>query len=134
MTLQRAYYHCSHCEHGVFPRDRAFGMEHGTLSPGAARMTDAVAGLNIGARQVELSAEVLGMEIACDGRSRVEGEPASAATMCPGMDGTGVLVRAEERRGRPGKQADGSSKTREVKLAVVFTADGRHYRDTHRGD
>jgi hypothetical protein len=36
-------------------------------------------------------------------------------------DGTGTPMRAEELVGRKGKQPDGSSKTREVKLGAVFT-------------
>ena len=147
VTLERAYYHCECCGRGFFPRDRAFGMVDSTLSPGAVRMTGvaaaevsfavasdligSLAGLVIDAKQVERTSEALGMEIAGDERCRVESEPASATTMYLGMDGTGVPVRAEERRGRPGKQADGSSKTREVKLAVVFTADKRDPESGH---
>ena len=37
------------------------------------------------------------------------------------VDGTGVPMRAEELQGRAGKQPDGSAKTREAKLACVFT-------------
>ena len=37
------------------------------------------------------------------------------------MDGTGVPVRPSECEGRPGKQPDGSSKTREVKLVPVWS-------------
>lgn len=49
-------------------------------------------------------------------------------------DGTGTPMRREELEGRPGKQADGSSKTREVKLGAVFTQhvvdeDGHPLRD-----
>jgi hypothetical protein len=36
-------------------------------------------------------------------------------------EGTGVPMTEEELRGRPGKQANGSSKTREAKLGCVFT-------------
>jgi hypothetical protein len=36
-------------------------------------------------------------------------------------DGTGVPMTPEELRGRRGKQADGSAKTREAKLGCVFT-------------
>jgi len=36
-------------------------------------------------------------------------------------DGTGVPMRKEETKGRKGKQADGSSVSREVKLGCVFT-------------
>ena len=38
-----------------------------------------------------------------------------------GYDGTGVPMTEAERRGRKGKQADGSAKTREAKLGCVFT-------------
>jgi hypothetical protein len=41
------------------------------------------------------------------------------------MDGTGVPMRPSELIGRVGKQPDGSSKTREVKLATVWSAEGR---------
>lgn len=49
-------------------------------------------------------------------------------------DGTGTPMRAEELVGRKGKQPDGSSKTREVKLGAVFTqhvtdAEGHPIRD-----
>jgi hypothetical protein len=37
------------------------------------------------------------------------------------FDGTGVPVRRAETRGRPGKQPDGSARTREAKLGCVFT-------------
>ena len=42
-----------------------------------------------------------------------------------GLDGTGVPVRPAEVEGRRGKQPDGSAKTREAKLATVWTAEGR---------
>ena len=40
------------------------------------------------------------------------------------FDGTGVPVRKSELVGRRGKQADGSARTREVKLGCVFTQVG----------
>lgn len=50
------------------------------------------------------------------------------------FDGTGVPMRAEDLKGRRGKQADGTSKTREVKVGCVFTQtstdeEGRPVRD-----
>jgi hypothetical protein len=42
-----------------------------------------------------------------------------------GLDGTGIPMRTAELAGRPGKQADGSAKTREVKLCTVWSAEGR---------
>ena len=41
------------------------------------------------------------------------------------MDGTGVPVRKTELVDRPGKQPDGTAKTREVKLVTVWSAEGR---------
>ena len=51
--------------------------------------------------------------------------PSPAPTMYLGLDGTGVPVRPAEVEGRRGKQPDGSAKTREVKLATMWTAEGR---------
>jgi hypothetical protein len=48
-----------------------------------------------------------------------------APTLYLGMDGTGVPVRKTEVVDRPGKQPDGSAKTREVKLVTVWSAEGR---------
>ena len=48
-----------------------------------------------------------------------------APTLYLGMDGTGVPVRKEELVDRPGKQPDGSSKTREVKLVTIWSAERR---------
>ena len=42
------------------------------------------------------------------------------------VDGTGVPMRWSETEGIKGKQKDGSSRTREAKVIVTFTADGRH--------
>ena len=41
------------------------------------------------------------------------------------VDGTGIPMRKEEAGGVAGKQDDGSSGTREAKLAVIYTAGGR---------
>ena len=34
LRLERAYYYCELCEEGFCPRDRALGLEGGSLSPG----------------------------------------------------------------------------------------------------
>ena len=141
MTLSRAYYHCNACESGFCPLGRALGLQDTSLSPAATRMVGKsaamvsfaesselmhdLAGLSVDAKQVERIAEALGREIAQDERTVVEVEPPSASTMYAGMDGTGVPMRASELEGRDGKQPDGSSKTREVKLVTVWTAEGR---------
>ena len=51
-----------------------------------------------------------------------EPEPCDAPTLYLGLDGTGVPARNTEVQGRCGKQPDGSAKTREAKLAVVWSA------------
>ena len=143
LTLERAYYHCGACGVGFYPRDRALGLEGGTLSPGVLRMVGKVgamvsfeeghellrelAGVEVSTKHIERAAEGLGREIARDERYVVE-PPADhikvAATLYLGLDGTGVPMRASELEGRQGKQADGSSKTREVKLVTVWSAEG----------
>ncbi len=138
MRLERAYYHCARCDKGFHPRDRALGVEGTSLSPGALRMTALaaarasfaetaellhdLAGVSVCAKQAERAAEALGREVAADERDVVEPEPGRAPTMYLGMDGTGVPVRRAELAGRPGKQADGSARTREVKLVSVWAA------------
>jgi len=141
MTLDRAYYYCPACRSGFCPRDRALGMEHSSLSPAVTRMVGLgaamvsfleadellreLAGIVVGAKQVERTAEALGREIAKDERTVVEPSLPCAPTMYLGMDGTGVPMRASELEGRPGKQPDGKAKTREVKLVTIWSAEGR---------
>jgi len=141
MTLSRAYYHCAECETGFYPRDLALGLLDASLSPAVTRMVGLtaamvsfkesdellteLAGVTVGTKQVQRTAEALGCEIAQDERDVVEPEPPAAPTLYLGMDGSGIPMRASELEGRQGKQPDGSSKTREVKLVTVWTAEGR---------
>jgi hypothetical protein len=147
MTLERAYYHCAACQRGYFPRDGALGIVATSLSPALTRMIGLVgamvsfeegaellgelAGIGINAKQVERTAEALGAEIAADERQRFEpiAQNEILPTLYLGMDGTGVPMRAAELAGRPGKQPDGSAKTREVKLCTVWSAEGRDAND-----
>ena len=144
LRLERAYYHCELCEAGFCPRDRALGLQGGSLSPGVLRMAGLVgamvsfeeghellhelAGVDVPTKHVERAAEALGREVAEDEKLVVEppepNEPL-APTLYLGMDGTGVPVRKKELVDRPGKQPDGSSKTREVKLVTIWSAEGR---------
>jgi hypothetical protein len=142
MRLERAYYACAACRRGFCPRDRVLGVDGASLSPAVTRMVGtaaalvsfaeasellgALAGLPVQAKQAERTAEALGIETAEDERQQVV--PAAATEIAPtlylGLDGTGVPMRKEELAGRAGKQADGSSKTREVKLCTVWSAEG----------
>jgi hypothetical protein len=143
MTLERAYFFCDACKVGFFPRDRALRMEQTSLSPALTRMSGTVgamvsfqegsalltelAGVAVNAKQVERTAEALGSLIACDEKTCCEAasDAPQPKTLYLGMDGTGVPMREEELSGRSGKQPDGSAKTREVKLCVVWSAEGR---------
>jgi hypothetical protein len=75
---------------------------------------------------VERTAEALGQTIAADEQQHIV--PAPAAERAPalyfGLDGTGIPMRKAELTGRPGKQADGTAKTREVKLCTVLRSLG----------
>ena len=111
-------------------RTREQIAEHKRFRALAAELAD----LPIDPKRVERAAEALGGEIAEDECVRIESEPPSAPTMVLGMDGTGVPVRPGETEGRAGKQPDGSSKTREVELVTLWTAEsldkqGRPRRD-----
>lgn len=141
LRLRRAYYHCARCDAGFCPRDYALGLSDACLTPAVTRMVAAVgasvsfeegrqllaelAGIALDAKTVERVAERLGEEIAKDEKTVVENGEPSAPTLYLGLDGTGIPMRRQELDGRPGKQPDGSSKTREVKLCTVWSAEGR---------
>ena len=139
LTLERAWYHCDSCHNGFSPRDRTLGMEDTFLSPAALRMIGIaaartsfegssallreLAGLAVAPKTVEHHAEALGREIAGDECRVIEPEPSDAPTLYLGLDGTGVPARKTEVEGREGMQPDGSARTREAKLAVVWSAE-----------
>jgi len=143
LKLQRAYYHCSACGHGFCPRDQHLRIHDTSLSPAVTRMIGTVgamvsfqegsqlltelAGVAVDAKQVERTAEALGADIAADEKQNVTPlpDPSLPGTLYLGLDGTGIPMRPSELEGRAGKQADGSAKTREVKLCTVWSAEGR---------
>ncbi len=149
LTLERAYYHCESCGAGFYPRDRALGLEGGTLTPGVLRMVGMVgamgsfeeghellsqlAGVEVSTKHIERAAEALGREVAQDEQT-VAAPPSAiievAPTMYLGLDGTGVPMRSSELEGRQGKQPDGSAKTREAKVVTVWSAEGRDEQGT----
>jgi hypothetical protein len=148
VTLRRAWYHCADCGHGRAPRDDEVGLSGGSLSPGLSAMVDRVgaegpfapaadllahlAGVTLNAKRIERAAEtngqVLADALAADvaalaaGDATVVDSPTEAPkTLYVALDGTGVPTVAAEVEGRRGKSADGRARTREAKLAVVFT-------------
>jgi hypothetical protein len=152
VQVTRAWYHCRQCGHGFAPRDGQLGVAGVTLSPGLAEMTARagsevpfgkaaalladLAGISLNARAVERSAEASGAaarEAAAAETAAILARdliPLPPAQPVPDMlyvevDGTGVPVRASETEGRQGKAADGRARTREIKLARLFTQSGR---------
>jgi hypothetical protein len=141
ITLVRSYYHCPTCGDGWCPKDQSLGFGDSSLSPGVTRMAGLVAsaesflegskllselaGIFVGAKRIERTAKKIGAAIAADEIAHVEEKPGPSDIMYAGVDGTGIPMRPDEVAGRPGKQANGSSKTREVKQCVVWTADNR---------
>lgn len=143
LRLERAYYHCAACGQGSCPRDVSLGIGHGSLSPGVLRMVasvgarvsfaesslllDQLAAVTVDPKQVERQAEALGREVAADEKQDIT--PMEQTPLPPtlylGMDGTGIPIRAPELAGRSGKQADGSARTREVKLCTIWSAESR---------
>ncbi len=85
-----------------------------------------LAGIDVAPKHVERAAEALGAEIAQDELTDCTAPEDTASlprTLYLGLDGTGVPMRKEELAQRAGKQADGTSKTREVKLVTVWSAE-----------
>jgi Uncharacterised protein family (UPF0236) len=152
VQVTRDWYHCRQCGHGFAPRDEQLGVAGATLSPGLAEMTARagsevpfgtaaalladLTGISLNARAVERAAEASGAAARRAGAAEASAIlardliPLPPAQPVPDMlyvtvDGTGVPVRASETEGRQGKAADGRARTREVKLARLFTQSGR---------
>jgi hypothetical protein len=148
VRLCRDYYHPAGPQ-GAFPLDRALGLI-GNFTPGVARMLSRtaaqlpyaessqqiqeLAGIKIDPSQIQRLVQVLGLAVP----QHLVGLPGPAAQATPqfyvSVDGTGVPMLAAELEGRAGKGADGKAKTREVKLAALFTQtkideEGRPVRD-----
>jgi hypothetical protein len=148
VTLRRDYYHPPGPE-GGFPLDRVLGLIGG-CTPGAARLLgrtaaqlpygesqeqlQELAGLTVDASQIQRVVQLLGPPA----QARLVELPGLARAAMPelyvSVDGTGVpMVRAEV-AGRAGRGPDGQARTREIKLAALFTqtmrdAEGQPVRD-----
>ncbi len=147
IRLRRAYYHCPTCQRGVVPRDRQLGVAGQSLSPGLRRMVARVAAVEPFAGAADLLADLAGVRLSTkrvERSAEADGRAAAAALArasreilaggvsllapvpMPDMlyieaDGTGVPVVASAAADRAGKGEDGRARTREVKLACLFT-------------
>jgi hypothetical protein len=160
VRVRRAYYHCRACQRGVVPRDAQLGVAGASLSTGLRRMVARVAaavpfqagadllaelaGVRLTGKRVERSAEADGQAAAAvlhrqslailDRRVAVLPPAPLPDMLYIAIDGTGVPVVPAAAADRAGKAADGRARTREVKLACLFTQtrtddDGRPVRD-----
>jgi hypothetical protein len=161
ITLRRAYYHCPDCRHGLAPLDVALEVTGMSLSPGLASMTaragtavpfaqaaallSDLAGITLTTKRVERAAEAAGTAAATAITEKTQAiltrqliplPPAApvADKLYIAVDGTGVPMTPTETTGRAGKHPDGRARTREAKLAALFTqtrldVDGKPIRD-----
>jgi len=143
VSVSRAYFYRPASEgeekgRGRFPLDQALGLidgyscgmakimcRAGAMSSGyeaASADLKAYTGLEVEGRQIQRMVNLKAAEIQAHARSCAPNQPPQAVSVFyASVDGTGVPMMGEELKGRPGKQEDGSSKTREVKLGCVFT-------------
>jgi hypothetical protein len=136
LKVTRNYFYSPATGTGRFPLDEALGLVE-SFSPALARLAAraaakegyesasedlaALAGISIEGRQIHRLVEQVGGKVAQALEAEGPPNPPVVPVMYVEVDGTGVPMVTEELAGRKGKQADGSAKTREVKLGCVFT-------------
>jgi len=148
VRLRRAWYHCAGCGHGFAPRDDQLGVAGQGMSAGLRKMTARAAAAVPFAAAARLVGELAGITLTgkragrraeADGQAAARVIEAEAAAVTAGqlipmppagpvpdklyvaIDGTGVPMVAAQTEGRAGKGEDGRARTREVKMAAVFT-------------
>jgi hypothetical protein len=138
--LTRDYYYHAGKQQGHHPADDALGLEV-SYTPALAQLLclegadeatylkaerhlERTGGIGVSARQIQRVVQRLGQE--AQAWQEREVVPAQCETrpvpvFYVSADGTGIPMRPEELAGRPGKQAEGKAKTRQVYLGCVFT-------------
>jgi hypothetical protein len=136
IKLRRTYFYHPASHSGRAPLDQALGLV-GSFSPALVRLCaraaakegyesasqdlQAQAGVSIEGRQIQRLVNLVAPAVAAQLAAASSANPAPVPILYVEVDGTGVPMVTEELTGRPGKQADGSAQTREVKLGAVFT-------------
>jgi hypothetical protein len=135
--LQRAYFHRPGERDGHYPADAALGLEVG-YTPGLARLMclegadestyaqaerhlEQTGGIQVSARQIQRVVQRVGAAAQAWQERPAQAGACDAPILYVSADGTGVPMVPEELKGRRGKQADGTAKTRQVYLGCVFT-------------
>lgn len=135
VEFERDYYWCPECTR--IPFDEELGIQGEMFSPGTRKMMGyaasqgsyveasedlrRLAGLHISDHSIQREVQ----NTAADLQSFMDNMPPNESEESPQvlyvtLDGTGAPMRKEELQGRKGKQADGSAKTREVKVGCVY--------------
>ena len=148
--LQRSYFHRPAEQSGHYPADAALGLEVG-YTPGLARLMclegadestyakaerhlEQTGGIQVSARQIQRVVQRVGAAAQAWQERPAQAGFCDAPILYVSADGTGVPMVPEELKGRRGKQADGTAKTRLAYLGCVFTqhrvdAEGHPVRD-----
>ncbi len=141
VEIIRTYFLCRDCGGGFYLLDRMIGAEGDNCTAGATSiMAEAaaicsyapatgllrnLAGVLVSPSALQRRVRAIGNKVEQFERVIVEGAAPAASRQYLAMDGTGVPMRQEETKGIRGKQEDGSSKTREAKVVIAYTAQGR---------
>lgn len=136
IRVGRNYFYDPTTHTGRFPLDQALGLVQ-SFSPALVRLAaraaakegyesasedlQAQAGVRLEGRQIQRLVNLIAPALATQLEQGASTSPAPIPILYAEVDGTGVPMVAEELAGRAGKQADGSAKTREVKLGAIFT-------------
>jgi len=135
--LQRDYYYHAGKQEGHYPGDAALGLEGG-YTPALARLVclegadeptylkaerhlEQTGGIAVSARQIQRVVQRVGGDAQKWQEREAQPGACDAPILYVSADGTGVPMVPEELKGRRGKQADGTAKTRQVYLGCVFT-------------
>jgi hypothetical protein len=135
--LERDYYYHAGKDQGHYPADAALGLEVG-YTPALAKLIclegadeptylkaqrhlEQTGGIAVSARQVQRVIQRIGQSAQLWQERESTPGPGDAPVLYVSADGTGVPMVSQELKGRRGKQADGTAKTRQVYLGCVFT-------------
>lgn len=135
--LERDYYYHEGKDRGHYPVDAALGLEVG-YTPALAKLVclegadeptylkaerhlAQTGGIAVSARQIQRVVQRVGGSAQVWQERQAHPGACGAPILYVSADGTGVPMVAEELKGRRGKQADGTAKTRQVYLGCVFT-------------
>ena len=140
--IKRDYYYHAGKKEGHYPADAALGLEV-AYTPALAKLLclegadestflkaerhlEQTGGIHVSARQIQRVVQRVGSGAQVWQQRESPPVCSDAPIMYVSADGTGVPMAPEELKGRRGKQADGTAKTRQAYLGCVFT---QHRRD-----